>query len=196
MPDLVPQDGIRRHERLRIARDLHDTVAQSLAGIGFSIDSILADEGIPAASKRELRSIRLQLSEIVSELRDEILAIRDSQESHIESWLRDRLPIPITWQQRAINEHLERSREEIAHLLLELLSNAHRHQGIEGASIEEGEDILAVRFVNPHGYGSPHHTAKMGDVGPRLGRVGILERIAILRVVLNEDDGGFELRWQ
>lgn len=196
MPDLVPQDGIDRHERLRIARDLHDTVAQSLAALGYSIDSLLLDEGIPSQSKRELRSIRLRLSEIVRELREEILAIRTPIESSIEEWLRSKLAIEISWQCTSRNHHLDANHNELAHLLLELLSNAHIHQGLSRASIVEERDCVIVGFDVLNSQPLPDRDAKSERTVPRLGRIGIDERVKLLQVQLKERPEGFELLWQ
>lgn len=199
--DFVPPDESPRHERLRIARDLHDTFAQSLAGLGYSLDSVIADESLSARSKRELRSIRLDLSGILQELRDEILALRHQEgglnrKSAIENWLRTRLPIEINWVYGDLDDEKISSRQELSHLLLELLNNAITYQGVTRIEIEDSKHGLDVRFHQEDGYLPKSGTHSTETNLPKLGRLGIIERVKVLDAELREHESGFTLRWQ
>ncbi len=191
MPDLVQPDEETRHERLRIARDLHDTVAQRLAGLGFALDGVIADEAIPAQRKRALREIRLGLTSVVQELRDEILALRIHPSSSIEEWLRERLAIDLVWQRFDALAIAERQREELQYSLLELIQNAISYQGITAVRIQESELSLTANFfaADAQPTGKPSHS-------PSLGRVGLRERIIRLGAQLEESDEGFVIRWK
>lgn len=201
LPDFVPLDESPRRERLRIARDLHDTFAQSLAGLGYSLDSVIANQEVSARSKRELRAIRLDLSGLLQELRDEILALRqevdaENSQSAIEEWLRARLPIGIDWIHGGFDYEAIPSSGELSHLLLELINNAAKHQGITHVEILEFADSINVRFLSSGGslfkINTPHVEANL----PKLGRIGILERVMKLEAGLEERESGFTLRWQ
>ena len=63
-------------ERLRIARELHDGIAQDLVGLGYSLDLILADQQINNSSRAALRKSRLEIDELISKVRSEILELR------------------------------------------------------------------------------------------------------------------------
>ena len=63
-------------ERLRVARDLHDGIAQDLVGIGYSLDLLLSDEELTLKARSEIRATRLSVDELVTKVRDEILALR------------------------------------------------------------------------------------------------------------------------
>lgn len=191
MPDFVPTDEETRHERLRIARDLHDTVAQRLAGLGFALDATIADEAIPPDRKRSLREIRFQLREIVEELRDEILALRSDQSSSIEEWLRDRLALEIDWNTIDPLDIDSRGREELQYILLELLQNAISHQGISSVRIEEITMSLTASYSDTTGLRSKRESHL-----PSFGRVGLHERLMRLGAHLEESEGGFVIRWK
>ncbi len=61
-------------ERARIARDLHDRIAQSLAYIAFELERLAESKNPP--SQRELRDVRDVLRGVVTELRDTLYELR------------------------------------------------------------------------------------------------------------------------
>ena len=69
------------NERVRLAQELHDGIAQDLVGLGYSIDSLLGTPGTPLEIRSELRSVRFALTELVDKVRAEIFALRESTES-------------------------------------------------------------------------------------------------------------------
>ena len=68
----------RTPERLSIARELHDGIAQDLVALGYSVDVILADSGLSQQVRAALRSTRLNIDDLISKVRVEILKLRDS----------------------------------------------------------------------------------------------------------------------
>ena len=69
-------------ERLRIARELHDGIAQDLVGLGYSLDLILADPQTANASRAALRKSRLEIDALISKVRLEILELRKEDSPH------------------------------------------------------------------------------------------------------------------
>ena len=67
-------------ERLKIARDLHDTLAQEIAAIGFSCDEAVALAPLGTA-RTSLLEIRSRLSLLSTIVRDEIALLRDEHRS-------------------------------------------------------------------------------------------------------------------
>jgi len=65
-------------ERLKIARDLHDTLAQEIAAVGFTCDEAIALSPI-GPSRSSLVEMRTRLSFLSTILRDEIALLRDNQ---------------------------------------------------------------------------------------------------------------------
>jgi signal transduction histidine kinase len=62
-------------ERRRLAREIHDGVAQEVAALGFVVDDLTARTTDPEA-KEDLRGLRDELTRIVSELRLSIFDLR------------------------------------------------------------------------------------------------------------------------
>lgn len=63
-------------ERARIARELHDGIAQDLAAIGYALDSEIGRSDVSDSARKSLRSIRHQITELNAELRREIFELR------------------------------------------------------------------------------------------------------------------------
>ena len=63
-------------ERQRLAREMHDGVAQDLASFGYLIDDALASAESRAQETR-LRELRVELSSVVTELRRSVFSLRN-----------------------------------------------------------------------------------------------------------------------
>jgi signal transduction histidine kinase len=72
-------------ERRRLAREIHDGIAQDLASFGYEIDA-LARQAVEGASpvllRDELTVIRKRLSSLVTELRNSIFELRSEVDQH------------------------------------------------------------------------------------------------------------------
>lgn len=66
------------NERVRLAQELHDGIAQDLVGLGYCIDSLVAAVGTPTQIRAELRTLRFAMSELVDKVRAEIFELRDT----------------------------------------------------------------------------------------------------------------------
>lgn len=64
-------------ERARIARELHDGIAQELAAIGYCLDAEIGRSDTSLASRKSLRQIREQITALNSTVRNEIYLLRD-----------------------------------------------------------------------------------------------------------------------
>ncbi len=62
-------------ERRRIAREIHDGIAQELASLGYAIDEVLADAG-DAKTIAALRGLRQDTSRLIGELRLSLFDLR------------------------------------------------------------------------------------------------------------------------
>ena len=66
-------------ERTRLARELHDGLAQELAAFGYRLDQVIGDENLGNSNRASLRELRLSLSSIINQVRDEIYELRSDK---------------------------------------------------------------------------------------------------------------------
>jgi len=74
-------------ERVSIARELHDGIAQDLVGIGYSLDILLADSSLSNFTRSQLRNTRLEIDALVAKVRSEILRLRQPNSSPLAARL-------------------------------------------------------------------------------------------------------------
>jgi signal transduction histidine kinase/ligand-binding sensor domain-containing protein len=126
-------------ERTRIARELHDTLSQGLAGVGIQIDTALTtiEEG-PEAAREHMGLARLMVKTTLAEVRRSIWVLRaqtskgnEGLGATLEGSLRQltvdtglEASIAITGHPRPLPGELERNLLRIAH---EAVTNAVRH---------------------------------------------------------------------
>ena len=65
-------------EGTRIARDLHDGIAQDLVALGYSLDLMMAVPETPTEVRVNLRTLRFSIDELISKVRREIFALRSA----------------------------------------------------------------------------------------------------------------------
>jgi NarL family two-component system sensor histidine kinase LiaS len=66
----------RMADRSRLARELHDGIAQDLVGVGYSLDLLLANPDTSIESRAQLRSLRFIVADLVDKVRREIYFLR------------------------------------------------------------------------------------------------------------------------
>lgn len=68
-------------ERLKVAQELHDGIAQDLVGLGYSLDLLLSDSSLPRDSRSQLRATRFQVDALIAKVRQEIFVLRRQSDS-------------------------------------------------------------------------------------------------------------------
>jgi len=68
-----------KNERVSLAQELHDGIAQDLVALGFSIDALIAGEKSPE-TKGALRHIRFTITDLIEKVRRDIHALRTNTE--------------------------------------------------------------------------------------------------------------------
>lgn len=69
------RDNAMSQERQRIAREVHDGVAQDIASLGYLVDNLAATSSEPA-QQRQIGQLRAELTRVVTELRHSIFDLR------------------------------------------------------------------------------------------------------------------------
>lgn len=73
---MMHNDAERVADRARLARELHDGIAQDLVGVGYSLDLLLANPEATVESRSQLRTLRFTVTELIDKVRREIYFLR------------------------------------------------------------------------------------------------------------------------
>ena len=152
-------------ERRRLAREIHDGIAQEVASIGYAVDEMIATSCSEEHSVN-LRSLRHELTRLVSELRLSIFDLRSevSQSAGFGAALTDYVRQVGTRSgmtvHLSLNETPQRLRVEVETEILriaqEAITNARRHSG--------ASNLWVTFAADP-----PHATLTIADDGHGLG---------------------------
>lgn len=69
-------DTGRLADRARLARELHDGIAQELVGVGYGLDLLLARPDTTVDARSQLRTLRFTITELIDNVRKEIYFLR------------------------------------------------------------------------------------------------------------------------
>ena len=156
-------------ERARIARELHDGLAQNLAAIGYSLDAEIGRSDTSADSRAALRQIRERVTELNSTVRNEIFKLRSIRSASPHSELQKtviELEIPVQIKGELADDEIGAT---LSKVLQELLRNAKAHTSSPSMNI----DITATEIsIRNSGVGN---TAAKPD---RYGVIGLRERLS------------------
>ncbi|HJT69159.1 MAG TPA: CHASE3 domain-containing protein [Terriglobales bacterium] len=192
--------GIQDQERRRIARELHDSLGQYLAGMKIAIDMLRARSGQSDPLLAECADI---LEKAITETRtlSHLLhppLLDEAGFASAASWFvagfSQRSGIPVSLE---LPPELQRLPEavEIAlfRVLQESLTNVHRHSHARSAEISVEADAEQVTIeIRDHGRGMPRETLREleGDTGKLgVGLAGMRERIHELGGVFEVSSG-------
>ncbi|MTB15675.1 MAG: histidine kinase, partial [Actinobacteria bacterium] len=63
-------------ERIRLAQEIHDGIAQDLIGIGYSLDLMLAASETSAQTRITIRTLRFEVTDLIDKVRREMYQLR------------------------------------------------------------------------------------------------------------------------
>ena len=118
-------------ERLSVARELHDGIAQDLVGIGYSLDLLLAESSLSNAARSQLRNTRLEIDTLISKVRSEILRLRQADSLNLATELQKLLDkykyaADVTFTSEKVDTSAVRTQELIS-IVTEILRNIELH---------------------------------------------------------------------
>jgi signal transduction histidine kinase len=164
---LAFRDSATVEERRRLAREMHDGVAQEMASLGYFVDTLVDQEPADSVRRRQLTLLRERLTMVVGEVRRSVQTLRteigesDSLGTAIGSLARhlsasSGIPIHVT-----LDEQTTRLRPEIEGELLriaqEAMTNAVRHSGATAINVQCSVAPPSAEIVvsdNGHGLGT------------------------------------------
>jgi two-component system NarL family sensor kinase len=173
----------RAEERTRIARDIHDTLAQGLTGIALHIEGALTHiESNPSRARERLQHALVTTQECLEEARRSVLHLRatplllkplaEAFAAYARAYTSE---TGIRVRYRTLGEiDLSPEREaELFRIVQEALTNVRRHAAATSVALALRQDRQTVRLVI-HDDGVGCDTAKV--VGTGHGIIGMIER--------------------
>lgn len=131
-------------DRARLARELHDGIAQDLVGVGYSLDLLLANPETSKDARSQLRTLRFTITELIDKVRKEIFylhqpsdfTLAQSIQSAAQEHCKDHvLKLSIDEVPLVFNSDLS---YEIERITQEILRNVGQHAKAETVSISLG----------------------------------------------------------
>jgi PAS domain S-box-containing protein len=189
-------------ERRRIARDLHDSVGQSLAAINMNIASVLAQEErlTPAAAAAVRQNYGL-VQQITKEIRTishllhppllAELGILSSLREYAEGFSeRSKIQVSLDFPD-ALDPLPENMDLAIFRIVQECLTNVYRHSGSTTAFIRMTREPASITVeVRDHGNGMPSEISSPTSAkSPGVGLSGMRERVREFGGTLEIDSG-------
>ena len=156
-------------ERIKIAQELHDGIAQDLVALSYSLDLLLAEADTPAATRVELRNLIFSVSGMIARVREEIFNLRSDNSGSLESSLRTLLADSHSAVELKLElencKHSEVIEEQILAISRELLRNSIKHSGASvieitiqksqnGSTYSYRDNGKGIDPLTPSGYGT------------------------------------------
>jgi signal transduction histidine kinase len=156
-------------ERIKIAQELHDGIAQELVALSYSLDLLLAAADTPAATRVELRNLIFSVSGMIARVREEIFNLRSDNSGSLESSLRTLLADSHSAVELKLElencKHTEVIEEQILAISRELLRNSIKHSGASvieitiqksqnGSTYSYRDNGKGIDPLTPSGYGT------------------------------------------
>ena len=166
-----------QRERIKIAQELHDGIAQDLVGLSYSLDLLLAAPDTPSVTRIELRTILFKVSTLIESVRSEIFNLRAQELISFEYSLRSLLlelksdvDLKIVRDDCVLSSHIE---EELLAISRELLRNSIKHSGASVIEISIEKSDTGINYTyRDNGKGMNENQRK------GFGILGIQERCA------------------
>jgi len=189
------EESAEARSRLTLARDLHDSVVQFLAGAAFRLEALKRDLATGQDLEPELNYLKQLMLQEQGELRSFIAALRSAPQIDLESLADDlrSLSERLAQQWDVLCEFTAQTSDAMVpsrlhldaqHLVREAVANAVRHAGAKSVTIRLRSDPekLKLDFIND---GARYPKSKLNDELPR----SMSERVKLAGGVLELSRG-------
>ena len=169
-------------ERTRLARELHDGLAQELASLGYRLDQIIGSNNLDNINRTPLRQIRFSISGLINQVRDEIFELRTNESRSIKEQLDQQLSTilshtDITYEINGEVEVQSDQRFELLRAVRELIFNAMRHADCSVIQIRLTSNQIEIEDNGVGGVIEKQNSYGLLGVRERLAEIGALIEI-------------------
>ena len=169
-------------ERTRLARELHDGLAQELASLGYRLDQIIGSNNLDNVNRAPLRQIRFSISGLINQVRDEIFELRTNESKSFKAQLDQQLSTilslsDITYEIHGEIEVKSNQRFELMRAVRELIFNAMRHADCSVIQIRLTSNQIEIEDNGVGGVIEKQNSYGLLGVRERLAEIGALIEI-------------------
>jgi len=169
-------------ERTRLARELHDGLAQELASLGYRLDQIIGSNNLDNINRTPLRQIRFSISGLSNQVRDEIFELRSNESKSFKAQLDQQLSTilslsDITYEIHGEIEVKSNQRFELMRAVRELIFNAMRHADCSVIQIRLTSNQIEIEDNGVGGVIEKQNSYGLLGVRERLAEIGALIEI-------------------
>ena len=166
-------------ERTRIARELHDGLAQELASLGYRLDQIIGNSNLDNKNRYLLRELRFTITGLVNQVRDEIFELRTNSSKALKQQLDDQISVLLSGSDidYEITGDLEidsNKRFELIRAAREIIINARRHSGCSHIAINLSNEKIVITDNGLGGISKKTNSYGLTGVQERLTLIGAL----------------------
>ena len=166
-------------ERTRLARELHDGLAQELASLGNRLDQIIGSNNLDNINRTPLRQIRFSISGLINQVRDEIFELRTNESKSFKAQLDQQLSTilshsEITYEIHGEIEIKSNQRFELIRAVRELVFNAVRHADCSEIQIRLTSNQIEIEDNGIGGVIEKQNSYGLLGVRERLAEIGAL----------------------
>ena len=166
-------------ERTRLARELHDGLAQELASLGYRLDQIIGSNSLDNINRAPLRQIRFSISGLINQVRDEIFELRTNESKSFKAQLDQQLSTilslsDITYEIHGEIEVKSNQRFELMRAVRELIFNAMRHADCSVIQISLTNNQIEIEDNGVGGVIEKQNSYGLLGVRERLAEIGAL----------------------
>ena len=164
-------------ERTRLARELHDGLAQELASLGYRLDQIIGSNNLDNINRTPLRQIRFSISGLINQVRDEIFELRTNESKSFKAQLDQQLSTilshsEITYEIHGDIEIKSNQRFELMRAVRELVFNAMRHADCSVIQIKLTSNQIEIEDNGIGGVIEKQNSYGLLGVRERLAEIG------------------------
>ena len=166
-------------ERSRLARELHDGLAQELASLGYRLDQIIGDSNLDNKNRYSLRELRFTLTGLINQVRDEIFELRTNSSKGLKQQLDDQISVllsgsDINYEIVGDAEIGSNNRFELIRAVREIVINARRHSGCSQITINLSNEKIVISDNGSGGVTEKANSYGLTGVQERLTQIGAL----------------------